>query len=210
MNFIDTHKTDFSILGRLHKADQLRHRSIQHTYNKLCWNHDPESYISIDYSNGTVECNGNIHHTINELRTEWLCIIDFQHFQIQPVYPCLNSFPFPAFKVFVIVYFNFLNIFNGLHPIALVLGIQFKIFPVELFTYTQKSENPRHIDSAARYEYKKDHRIINQQYNAEYNECNDGEEHPQRIIHHKTAYSFMIACSLKDITDQLIFEESHR
>ena len=57
---------------------------------------------------------------------------------------------------------------------------------------------------------KKDNRIINQQYNAEYNECNDREEHPQGVVHHKAAYSFMIARPLKDITDQFVFEESHR
>ena len=174
------------------------------------WDHDSESDISIDNGDGTVERDGNIHHTIDKLRPKRLCIIDFQHFQIQPVYPCLYSFPFPAFKVFVIVYFNLLNIFDGFHPVTLVLGIQFEILPVELFTYAQKGENPCYINPTARYKNKKDHRIINQQYNAEYNECNDREEHPQGVVHHKAAYSFMIARPLKDITDQFVFEESHR
>ena len=68
-----------------------------------------------------------------------------QYFLIDAVQSGLQGFPFPAFPVFVVIDFDFLDAFDGFNPVALVFGGQFEVFPVDFLPDVQKYQYPAGI-----------------------------------------------------------------
>ena len=207
MDFIDAEEADFGILRCLDKADKLRYRGIEHADDELHGYHDAEGDFTVDDGNGAIERDCHILDTVDELRSDGLGGIDFQYFLIDMEQACLQGFPFPAFGVFVIVQFDFLDVFNGFYLLALVFGRMFEILPVDFLAHIEEKENPTDIEDAAGNENEENDFMVNAEDDAEYDECYHGKCHAEGIVHDEGADAFMVSGALQEVPDEFVFEE---